>query len=122
MPVPSNGITADVIRGVMPPYRLSANLLGATLTALPPPKPGASATWRQARLTAPNLSCSECGPLERGLAARKAALRAQVNELDHPATPLAPKHDSAFSRINPVNPDTVSRRQSPILHFPESTP
>jgi hypothetical protein len=51
MTPPSSGITADVIREVMPPYHLSRDLLEATLAALPPPPPGASAAWRQARLT-----------------------------------------------------------------------
>jgi hypothetical protein len=51
MTPPPSGITADVIREVMPPYHLSPDLLEATLAALPPPPPGASAAWRQARLT-----------------------------------------------------------------------
>ena len=51
MTPPSSGITADVIRGVMPAYHLSPDLLEATLAALPPPPPGASAAWRRRRLT-----------------------------------------------------------------------
>jgi hypothetical protein len=53
MSVPSSGITASVIREMMPPYHLSPDLLAATLAALPPPPPppGASAAWRQARIT-----------------------------------------------------------------------
>lgn len=51
MPTPANGITANVIRNVMPPYHLSFDLLQATLAALPAPPPDASPAWRQARLT-----------------------------------------------------------------------
>jgi hypothetical protein len=42
MSEPSNGITAEVIRGVMPPYHLSADLLQATFAALPRPPPDAT--------------------------------------------------------------------------------
>jgi hypothetical protein len=51
MSLPSSGITANVIREMMPPYHLSPDLLEATLTALPPPPPDAPAAWRQARIT-----------------------------------------------------------------------
>jgi hypothetical protein len=51
MSIPSNGITPEVIRGVMPPYHLSADLLEATLAAIPAPPPDASPAWRLARLT-----------------------------------------------------------------------
>jgi hypothetical protein len=51
MSLPSSGITANVIREMVPPYHLSPDLLAATLAALPPPPPGASAAWRQARIT-----------------------------------------------------------------------
>jgi hypothetical protein len=51
MSLPSSGITASVIREMMPPYHLSPDLLEATLAALPPPPPGAPAAWRQARIT-----------------------------------------------------------------------
>jgi len=47
----SAGITPDVIREMMPPYHLSADLLEGAVTALPPPPPDASARWRLARLT-----------------------------------------------------------------------
>ena len=45
MTLPSNGITADLIRDIMPPYHLSADLLAGTFAALPrrrkmPPRPG----------------------------------------------------------------------------------
>ncbi len=48
---PSNGITAEVIREVMPPYCLSPDLVDATFAALPPPPPDASTAWRHARIT-----------------------------------------------------------------------
>jgi hypothetical protein len=51
MSQPSNGITPEVIRGVMPPYHLSADLLAATIAALPAPPPNTTTAWRQARLT-----------------------------------------------------------------------
>src|SRR5271170_6997200 len=51
MPIPSNGITPEIIRGVMPPYHLSADLLAATIAALPAPPPDTTTAWRQARLT-----------------------------------------------------------------------
>ena len=51
MTLPSNGIIADVIREIMPPYHLSADLLAATFAALPPPPPDAPPTWRHARIT-----------------------------------------------------------------------
>ena len=45
----TNGITADIIRDVMPPYQLSTDLLTAMLAAVPPPPSGATAVWRQQR-------------------------------------------------------------------------
>jgi len=49
MTAPSNGITADVIRDLMPPYQLNADLVAATLASIRPPPPGASQAWRQER-------------------------------------------------------------------------
>src|SRR5271157_985487 len=51
MSIPCNGITPEVIRSVMPPYRLSPDLLAATIAALPAPPPDSTIAWRQARLT-----------------------------------------------------------------------
>ncbi len=45
----TNGITADVIREMMPPYQLSPDLLETTFAAMPRP-PDASPAWRQARV------------------------------------------------------------------------
>ena len=50
MTLPSNGITPEVIREMMPPYHLDTDLLAATITALPRPPANASPAWRQARL------------------------------------------------------------------------
>jgi hypothetical protein len=50
MSLPSNGITADVIRDVMPPYHLSADLLKGTFRALPAPPADASTSWRHERI------------------------------------------------------------------------
>ena len=47
--LPSNGITPEVIRAVMPPYELSTDLLAAMLAAVPAPPPAATMAWRQAR-------------------------------------------------------------------------
>lgn len=51
MALPTNGITAEIIRDTMPPYQLSTDLLEAMFTAVPPPPVGASVAWRQARAT-----------------------------------------------------------------------
>jgi hypothetical protein len=51
MSIPSNAITPGVIHGVMPPYRLSHDLMAATIAALPAPPPDSTPAWRQARLT-----------------------------------------------------------------------
>ena len=50
MSQPSNGITPEVLRDIMPPYELSPDLLQATLTAIPRPPPDATTAWRHARL------------------------------------------------------------------------
>jgi hypothetical protein len=50
MSAPSNGITAEVIREIMPPYHLSDDLLQATFAALAPPGRDASTAWRHARI------------------------------------------------------------------------
>ncbi len=50
MSQPSNGITPEVIRGVMPPYQLSPDLLQATFAAIPAPPPDATTAWRHARI------------------------------------------------------------------------
>src|ERR1700733_4714105 len=68
MTIPSNGITPEVIRGVMPPYHLSPDLLAATIAALPAPPPDTTTAWRQARLTR----------LLQEIAARKPADAAQA--------------------------------------------
>jgi hypothetical protein len=51
MTLPSNGIPAGVIREIMPPYHLSADLVAATFAALAPPPHDALPAWRHARVT-----------------------------------------------------------------------
>jgi hypothetical protein len=51
MTVPSNGITAGVIRDIMPPYTLSNDLLAATFATLPAPPAAATPPWRHERAT-----------------------------------------------------------------------
>ncbi len=51
MTAPSSGITAEVIRDIMPKYHLSADLLEATILTLPPPPADATSAWRRARIT-----------------------------------------------------------------------
>jgi len=50
MSQPSNGITPEVIRDIMPPYELSPDLLEATFAAMPAPPPDATTEWRHARI------------------------------------------------------------------------
>src|ERR1017187_8648915 len=49
MTPPTNGITPEVIREMMPPYHLSADLLAAAFASIPPPSPDATQAWRQKR-------------------------------------------------------------------------
>ena len=51
MSEPSNGITPELICSFVPPYRLSADLLAATIAAIAPPPPDTSEPWRHARIT-----------------------------------------------------------------------
>jgi hypothetical protein len=51
MTTPSNGITQEVIRDLMPPYRLDQDLLAATFACIAPPPPDATPAWRHARIT-----------------------------------------------------------------------
>jgi len=49
MTTPTNGITPEVFREVMPPYQLSADLLAAMFAAVRAPPPDATIAWRQER-------------------------------------------------------------------------
>jgi hypothetical protein len=49
MNIPANGITAEIIREVMPPNRLSPDPLSAMFAAVPAPPPNATMAWRQTR-------------------------------------------------------------------------
>jgi hypothetical protein len=68
------GITPDVIREMMPPYHLSADLLEGAVTILPPPPPDASACWRHARLSRLVREISVLMPVD----AAQAKLAAQI--------------------------------------------
>jgi hypothetical protein len=50
MSIPSNGITPEVIRDIMPPYHLRTDLLGGALRALAAPPADATTAWRHARI------------------------------------------------------------------------
>ncbi len=82
--------------------------------------PAATHTARQATRTARVPAAPTAGPspqngfpdqsslLQRELAARKAGLRVRISEPDQPPAADAPKPDSTFSRIYPVNSDTAA--------------
>ncbi len=74
MSEPSNGITPEVIRQIMPPYHLSPDLLQATLAALPRPPPDATAAWRQAHIARLTQEISALMPAN----AAQARIAAQV--------------------------------------------
>ena len=42
--LPSNGITQDIFRDIMPPHHLNHDLLAAMFTTLPPPPPATPPT------------------------------------------------------------------------------
>jgi hypothetical protein len=74
MSQPSNGITPEVIREIMPPYQLSPDLLQATLAALPRPPPDATPAWRHARIARITQEISTLMPAN----AAQARIAAQV--------------------------------------------
>ncbi len=74
MAQPSNGITPEVIRSVMPPYQLSPDLLQATFAALPPPPPDATTARRQAHIARLTQEISAMMPAN----AAQARIAAQV--------------------------------------------
>jgi hypothetical protein len=74
MSQPSNGITPEVIRQVMPPYQLSPDLLQATLAAIPQPPPDATPAWRHARIARLTQEISALMPAN----AAQARIAAQV--------------------------------------------
>jgi hypothetical protein len=74
MSEPSNGITAEVIRSVMPPYQLSPDLLQATLAALPVPPQDATTAWRHARIARVTQEISTLMPAN----AAQARIAAQI--------------------------------------------
>jgi hypothetical protein len=78
MSAPSNGITAEDIREMMPPYTLSDNMLQATF-ATPPPGDGSTA-WRHARIARLTREISTLMPANAAQA-RQAAGILMVREM-----------------------------------------
>jgi len=74
MSEPSNGITPEIIRQIMPPYQLSPDLLQATLAAIPAPPPDATTAWRHARIARLTQEISALMPANAG----QARIAAQV--------------------------------------------
>jgi len=74
MAIPSNGITAAVIRDIMPPYHLSTDLLEGTFAALPPPPADASPAWRQARIIRLTQEITALKPADAGQARMAAGI------------------------------------------------
>ena len=88
MSQPSNGITPEVLRDIMPPYELSADLLQATLAAIPRPPPNATTAWRHARIARLTQEISALMPAN----AAQARIAAQIlvyRELTDTAATLA---------------------------------
>jgi hypothetical protein len=85
MTLPSNGITPDVIREVMPPYHLSQDLLEGTFAALPPPPSDATPAWREARATRLIAEIATLMPATAG----QARMAAQILVLREAADTLA---------------------------------
>src|SRR5258708_4207740 len=107
MSQPSNGITAEVIRGVMPPYHLSADLLQATFAALPRPPQDASTAWRQARITRYIEEIAPPKPAD----AEQARLAAQiliVRELADTITTKAHAPDATIEQVCRLARTTVA--------------
>jgi hypothetical protein len=86
MAIPSNGITAEVIQSMMPPYQLSADLLDATFARLPPPPPDTSPAQRQARIARLIAEIVGCKPADAG----QARIAAQILILREAADSIAP--------------------------------
>jgi hypothetical protein len=74
MAIPSNGITADLIRGIMPPYHLSDDLLQGTFAALPPPPADASPAWRLAHIKRLTAEITALKPADAGQARMAAGI------------------------------------------------
>ena len=88
MSQPSNGITPQVIRDIMPPYELSPDLLNATFAAIPRPPPEATTEWSHARIARLTQEISTLMPAN----AAQARIAAQIlvyRELTDTAATLA---------------------------------
>ncbi len=80
MSAPSNGITAEDIREMMPPYTLSDDMLQATFAALAPPPGDGSTAWRHARIARLTREISTLMPANAAQA-RQAAGILMVREM-----------------------------------------
>ena len=98
MSSPSNGITPDVIREIMPPYRLSPDLLAATMAAFPAPPPGSTTASRQARVTRVVQEIAGLKPAD-ATQARVAAQLITTRELAHTFTVRAQATNLEFNQL-----------------------
>src|SRR5277367_3580970 len=96
MSIPSNGITPEVIRGVMHPYHLSPDLLAATIAALPAPPPDTTTAWRQARLTRLLQEVADRKPAN----AAQARIAAQILTTQELADAIIPRTHAPNLEIN----------------------
>jgi hypothetical protein len=83
MNIPANGITAELIRVVMPPYRLSTDLLTAMFAAMPAPPPEATMAWRQtpaARLVQEVAGLMPADAPQAGIAAQIVIVREATDD------------------------------------------
>jgi len=90
MSLPSNGLTAEVIRNVMPPYHLSADLRHAAFATLPPHH--TCTPWRHARSTRLIQEIGTCKPTDAGQARIVALLRIVCERTTRRRPPSTPHH------------------------------
>jgi len=114
MSPPSNGITPEVIRGVMRPYHLSQDLLHATFAAIPAPPPDATPAWRRARVT--RLAAEIVAPMPAN--AEQARISAQLliaRELANTFAKAAqaPGLPIGFPELRQLLPSQQRRRPNP---------
>jgi len=85
MSTATTGITAEVIRDIMPPYHLSLDLVNATFAALPAAPPEATTAWRHERIARLIEEISTLMPAN----ARQARTAAQIVILQELADSIA---------------------------------
>jgi hypothetical protein len=117
MTTPSNGITAEVIRKIMPPYQLSADLLETTFARLPPPPPDATPAQRQARIARLIAEIVGCKPADAG----QARIAAQILILREAADAVAPLITRAHAPELTVEKICRSARTMAELHRTAAT-